>query len=995
VRKLYHILACTTLLAMSVGGSALAQRSGTISGSVRDSQTGEALPGANVLLVKTSLGASTDVDGKYIIRDVPPGSYTIRATYVGYNQKEVVIQLKEGQAFKQDFKLMAVGVEGEEVVVTAQAAGQNEAINRQLSSMPVMNVVSAARIQELPDANAAESVGRLPGVSLIRTGGEGSQVVIRGLSPQYNQITIDGVEMPSDVTSQNNITSGGGALESTGNAIGDRAGDLSMISSSMLGGIEVTKSITPDMDAAVLGGVVNFGLRKAARSTGEGGAYSASPWVPRFDLRAQYGYNKLRSLTADYKYTASVERRFADERFGVFLQGSVERRNLSANELGVNYVLIEKAKGDAGIPDLTSMTLTDVYRDRKRLGGTLVLDYQHDNGEIGLMNFFSSSKTQALSRGETINPTQGVNDLWMNGGETNNNLGVITNLLSVKQEIPLFHVDLKFSHSYTENHSPEDLSFRGHSLGVGYENMPNITKQSPQVIASLLQPTLQDAILEPITTTETLSKERTITGSLDLQTDIALTEELSTKIKFGGMWQHRTRDFNLTVNSGSAWHEDLMVNAWVRAYPWLKTVPGGLSWENFVSNYYYDYGNFLDGQYKIAYPINIDEMWFLLPVAKGVTMTGDRGGYRPNPLASMVNDYGGIEDKSAGYAMVTVNVGEDITILPGVRYQNLTTKYHAPHGTVVPGNKLQGNDTTVEHAHGFWLPMVHARYRATDWLQIHFAYTKTLNYPDYSMLTPRYVISQGYIDYNNHALRPATSENLDLVVSFHSNEIGLFSVDGFRKRIKDLVFFSHTYVTNLSQYPDLPQGGNQLFTFNTYINNPNTIDLYGIETEWQTHFWYLPKPFDGLVLNINYTHIFSEAKYPRSIVYSSYDEEGNLTQTVSDTFYTSRMLNQPNDILNLVLGYDIGGFSARVSMLYQDNVFKHPDFWMQQRIYSAKYTRWDISLKQDLPWYGIQLLFNINNLTGQSERDVNERTLFPANEEWYGMSADLGLRVVI
>jgi hypothetical protein len=223
----------------------------------------------------------------------------------------------------------------------------------------------------------------------------------------------------------------------------------------------------------------------------------------------------------------------------------------------------------------------------------------------------------------------------------------------------------------------------------------------------------------------------------------------------------------------------------------------------------------------------------------------------------------------------------------------------------------------------------------------------------------------------------------------------LFSVDGFRKRIKDLVFFSHTYVTNLSQYPDLPQGGNQLFTFNTYINNPNTIDLYGLETEWQTHFWYLPKPFDGLVLNINYTHIFSEAKYPRSVVYSSYDEEGNLTQTVSDTFYTSRMLNQPNDILNLVLGYDIGGFSARVSMLYQDNVFKHPDFWMQQRIYSAKYTRWDISLKQDLPWYGIQLLFNINNLTGQSERDVNERTLFPANEEWYGMSADLGLRVVI
>jgi hypothetical protein len=130
-------------------------------------------------------------------------------------------------------------------------------------------------------------------------------------------------------------------------------------------------------------------------------------------------------------------------------------------------------------------------------------------------------------------------------------------------------------------------------------------------------------------------------------------------------------------------------------------------------------------------------------------------------------------------------------------------------------------------------------------------------------------------------------------------------------------------------------------------------------------------------------------------VYTTYDDEGRATQTVSDTFYTARMLNQPNDILNLVLGYDIGGFSARVSMLYQDNIFKNPDFWMQQRVYSAKYTRWDISVKQDLPWYGIQLFVNINNLTGAIERDLNQKTLYPANEEHYGMSADLGLRVVI
>ncbi len=221
-----HVCACDASCS-SVVDSAYAQRSATISGIIKDSQTGEALPGANVTLVKTSLGASTDIEGKYAIREVPPGSYTIRATYVGYTEKQVTIQVTEGQILKQDFQLVSVGVEGEEVVVTAQAAGQKEAINQQLASMPVMNVVSAARIQELPDVNAAESVGRLPGVSLIRTGGEGSKVVVRGLSPQYNQITIDGVELSSNVNSQNSVTSGD-RNQGTGtiSLLGDRGMDL-------------------------------------------------------------------------------------------------------------------------------------------------------------------------------------------------------------------------------------------------------------------------------------------------------------------------------------------------------------------------------------------------------------------------------------------------------------------------------------------------------------------------------------------------------------------------------------------------------------------------------------------------------------------------------------------------------------------------------------------------------------------------------------------------
>ena len=93
---------------------------------------------------------------------------------------------------------------------------------------------------------------------------------------------------------------------------------------------------------------------------------------------------------------------------------------------------------------------------------------------------------------------------------------------------------------------------------------------------------------------------------------------------------------------------------------------------------------------------------------------------------------------------------------------------------------------------------------------------------------------------------------------------------------------------------------------------------------------------------------------------------------IADTFYTARLLNQPNDILNLMLGYDHEGFSARVSFLFQDNIFRNPDFWPQLRTMSARYGRWDLSVKQELPWVGLQVYANVNNLN--AEHDVTNNT---------------------
>jgi hypothetical protein len=87
------------------------------------------------------------------------------------------------------------------------------------------------------------------------------------------------------------------------------------------------------------------------------------------------------------------------------------------------------------------------------------------------------------------------------------------------------------------------------------------------------------------------------------------------------------------------------------------------------------------------------------------------------------------------------------------------------------------------------------------------------------------------------------------------------------------------------------------------------------------------------------------------------------------------------------------GFSMRLSLLYQDNIFKRPDFWMQNRVNSDKFSRWDLSVKQELPWLNMQVFLNINNITGADDIDINQKSLFPASEQRYGMSMDAGIRI--
>ena len=976
-------------------GIAYPAASGTVEGIVKDAQTGDALPGANVLIVGTSLGAATDLNGRFTVENVPPGSYEIRTTYVGYKSKTMHIDVNPGAKLDVEFKLAAVGIQGKEVVVTAQASGQNGAINQQLTSDRIENVVSAARIQELPDANAAESVGRLPGISLIREGGQATQVVIRGLAPQYNEITIDGVQMPGNVTSLSNAgtiqSSGAGSSDLTSAyTSGDRGVNLSMVSSSMLGGIEVTKAITPDMDAAVLGGVVNFTLREAATRKAQ------------LHLLAQGGYDNLKSTYNDYKFVATFEKRFFDDKFGVFAEGDAERQNLSANELGASYSVNSPKLNVTNPIYLDGVTLQDIPSTEKRYDATLTLDYRLPDGKIGLMNFFSSGITNSVNRSESFNLVDGGNDHVYGLQAQQQNLTAATSILDFQQQISALNVHLKLSNAFSQTQLPYiDTWNFVQGLPTGFSSL-GAESLSPTQIPALAYDSLQITGLDLLKQASSMLRQDDIGAQLDFKTNINFSNQVTSVLKFGGAFRYTNRSFNYLQGDGNVEPSGANVVAGIaQNYPWMRSTINtyGAILPLFADSSYSYGSNFLGGGYKMGLPINLALMEQVLNIAK---RTGTLESWSPDALQSGINNYWGQAYRSAGYGMITVHFGPDLTFLPGVRYQVLQTEFGAPRALsrLGPASRYQfaHYDTTMNEANGYWLPMVHLIYNPTSWFQIHLAYTNTLNYPDYTDITPELDVGNNSVDYHNYLLKPATSANYDAIFSVYDNTLGLISVDAFYKSIHNLVFqngnsSAPAYIINPADYPGLPSytAG---YSITTAINDPYPVYDYGAEIDWQTHFWYLPGPLSGLVLNVNYTHVISKAKYPYTYLNFVHPTYPVVVDTVSAPFW-DRLIDQPNDIVNVTLGYDLGGFGARVSMLYNGNIFQSYNFWPQLRSTTAQLLQYDAQVKQDLPWSGLQVYLDLNNINGEPNIQNIQGSGFPSYEYYYGMTADLGIRMQI
>ena len=944
--------------------NAIAQNTGTITGTIIDGSNNETLVGASILIEGTYRGTATNMEGSFIFRNIQPGQYTLVVTYIGYDRVQKGVVVEAGEETNVEIVMDWSGIAGEEIVISAQARGQTAAINEQLGSRRIQNIVSSERIRELPDASAATALSRLPGVSLQ----SGDKIVIRGMQAKLNTISVNGIQLPS--TDQN-----------------DRSTNLGFISSNMLAGIDVTKALTPDMEANATGGAVNLRLREA-------------PSGLKFDALIEGSYNTLDHTYPgqNYQIWGSVSNRFFNDRLGVFVQANANRRDGGSDRVEAEYDFHSEVDGNH-ILRVEEINFMDQVNITSEYGGSVILDFRLPNGKISLQNTIANTNSDRVTyrdflelgpsrrsfrinrddrdRQLLINSLQGENtisDLQINYGVSHASSKRVTNLRygDTWDEFYFANSDLRTPDFADQNR-----------LEITFDEFFDIEFNEGEWMNAVHQGT-------HVTLDEGFS-QRNIGGNLDFTLPVTIGRAITAEFKTGGRITFTDRENNRDRTKA---HDFQIPNDYEDARQWALErgidPSRRIRFEDFMDQSYGDGRGqyFYNGRRPMDLVINsrmLDSfyrsMWGQWPIHES---------------DSQRNDFTAQEQVAAGYFMGTFDIGRRLTLIAGARYEHFSMDYdakfvyntHGAYGDVVNLENraphvivMADSLTNVKRDYGHFFPNLQARLAITQWLDVRAAYTRTISRPDFRMLMSNVYRGSSSGQAGNPFLNPTVSNNLDFIVSIYANKVGLFTVGLFYKELED-VFYS---INRL--YAALPEGVNfpepdvwrameftapeTSYQVSTFMNNPHTAYVHGFEIDWQTNFWYLPRPFNSVVLNANYTRNFSRMDYRfinfREVTDTSVRPPRRML-VEEETIRRGRLLFQGDHIINVALGADYKGFSGRLSFRLQGDVITRVGERSEYDRFDEDVYGWDFSVRQRLPLDGLSLSISGVNITHNPTR---------------------------
>jgi len=226
------------LFAFLFTSTLMAQTPGTISGKVVDKSNNEPLIGANVFLIGTSIGMVTDLDGRYMIRSVPPGTYSIRISFISYQSVTVdQVKVESAKDTRLNMTLSAEAIQMNEVTVTAKALENSELniINQQRNSGNIVDGVSAELISRNNSSDGTDVLKRMTGVTIS----EGKYAYIRGIGDRYNNTLLNGSSLPSTDPEKKSFS-------------------YDMFPASLIENLLTSKTATPDKPADFSGGLTEI-----------------------------------------------------------------------------------------------------------------------------------------------------------------------------------------------------------------------------------------------------------------------------------------------------------------------------------------------------------------------------------------------------------------------------------------------------------------------------------------------------------------------------------------------------------------------------------------------------------------------------------------------------------------------------------------------------------------------------------------------------------------
>ena len=855
-----HTLALTQLWAQ--------QGTGTIVGSVADKNQAT-LPGATVKLDPGNISATSDSQGQFTITNLAPGAYTIRAVYVGFAPSTARVTVTAGQVVRANLA-MDVATETELIIVTAERAhGEAEAINEERVADNILNILPSEVITSLPNANIADAVGRLPGVTLERDEGEGKYVQIRGTEPRLANLTIDGVEVPSPEG-------------------GVRQVKLDVIPADLVDSVQINKTLQANMNGDAIGGSVNLVTKKAGER-------------PTLSLYGLGGFTPIANTRSVYEFGGTGGDRFgAQKRLGVMVSGSYDYNGRGIDDVEpAPWTVLQN--GTTLVPDITSVAIREYLYDRKRYGFGGSADYKlSESSNLYVHTLFSDFKdyghrfeyilnTNNDSAFCAANPDTCVPqftteirnpDFQVAGISVGGNHVLGTSLLNwqfaVGRSRMLNPIGGGESHTIFNYYPPgTDPSINPPTSNCFYDpsatTNPYLPQFSPACFTEAYNPA--DLKLNQIQRSDNgKTAQLNLEGTVSYAKNYHIASHPSTFET--GFYIRNAHKFD------DSYEVDYNPND-VTAIPATQFVT------NFHNSSYYG------GHYNYGPGISWEAVNAYL-AANPSQFTASTGNY-PNS-----NNFDLVERVTAGYIMNSLDFSR-FRIVGGVRFegtQDRTLSFDNTAGTL----SFPGEGSYISA-----LPSASFRVRldSQNNSALRFVYARGLSRPDPSFLTTATSLDNSTtpatVTIGNPALKPEHGDNFDVLYERYLTPLGSIQAGFFYKNLTDPI-------VSLLSGPRPSAGCPSATCYVNQAANSGSAHIGGLELAFQQHFSYLPGFLSGLGVSANYSYATSQAR------------------NVNPGFRidSPALLRQAPNTFNISPTYDRRRLSLRAGMAYNGaNIFSY------------------------------------------------------------------------